>query len=180
MSLGLPGAEQLLPGLERAGSARIPRSPLHSECASRGLLPRTPSVHTHHSPAAPLALPPWASQTWSSPLLACKPVLLFLAFQDVVPSHSSLASGRVVLWCVPLAVCHTRSHTPVLKLSSPLPVSEVTLLLHVLRDPSIRLRKESARFELNYVVFPLHVLKPQRLGVSVPPDVGLEMRPLQR
>ena len=101
-------------------------------------------------------------------------------FQATPLSRGFLASRGVVLWCVPLAVCHTRSHTPVLKLSSPLPVSEVTLLLHVLRDPSIRLRKESARFELNYVVFPLHVLKPQRLGVSVPPDVGLEMRPLQR
>ena len=57
VSLGLPGAEQLLPGLERAGSARIPRSPLHSACASRGL-PRTPSVlPAVSSPALRVCIP---------------------------------------------------------------------------------------------------------------------------
>ena len=57
MSLGLPGAEQLLPGLERARSARIPRSPLHSACASRGL-PRTPSVlPAVSSPALRVCIP---------------------------------------------------------------------------------------------------------------------------
>ena len=160
------------------GEGTVPE-PRASHC-----LYHTPSVH-HHCPApstgiASLGLPDLWVPTASLQTYAPVPRRPGYGSKRLFSHMTSSCLGTWHSGCVPLAMCHTQFHTLVLKVSSLLPVSEMTfLLLHMLKDPSICLMKEKCTLWIElYVLFPLHVLKPQCLRVPVPQHVSPEIRPL--